>query len=161
MVPVDSVAIGKVEQWWAWTGPVRVLDGRWSGGVRKMVYKKLNQRWTFKNRKLSRCWVPVACLTWLILVGSALAAPASLNGQASKFALDAYCTEAKKELRPLAQGQISYESLAEMASKRAVIDHPDMYKTRTAWKSTIIAVLDQYGDEPVTQLCREEPGVNR
>lgn len=123
--------------------------------------KRINQSWSLRSRKLSRCLVPVASLTWIIWVGAAFAAPASLDGQASKFALDAYCTEAKKELRPLAQGQISYEIIAEMASQRAVTDHPDIYKTPIAWKSKIVAVLDQYGDEPLTQLCREDPGVNR
>jgi hypothetical protein len=125
-----------------------------------MADKKINQRRTFKNR-LSRCLVPVASLTWIILVGAAFSAPASLDEQTSKIALDAYCTEAKKELRPLAQGQISYEVIAEMASERAVTDHPDIYKTPKAWKSKIVGVLDQYGDEPVTQLGRENSGVNR
>ena len=122
-----------------------------------MADKKINQSWNLKHRRLSRCLVSVASLTWLLSAGAAFAAPASLDGQASKFALEAYCNEAKKELRTLAQGQISYEIIAEKASKRAVTDHPDIYKTPTDWKSKIVAVLDQYGDEPVTQLCREDP----
>jgi hypothetical protein len=118
--------------------------------------KKINQSWNLNHRKLWRCLVSVASLICILPVAEAFATPASLDAQASKFALEAYCTEAKKELKPLAQGQISYEIIAEKASKRAVTDHPDIYKTPTAWKSQIVAVLDQYGDEPVTQLCRED-----
>ena len=68
-----------------------------------MADKKINQRWTFKNR-LSRCLVPVASLIWIIWVRTAFAAPASLDEQASKIALDAYCTEAKKRIETTGAG---------------------------------------------------------
>jgi hypothetical protein len=61
-------------------------------------------------------------------------------------------------LRLLADGQLSYKIVAERASDRALMDHPGVYKNSTAWKTRIVAVLDQYGDEPTTQLCREDPG---
>jgi hypothetical protein len=122
----------------------------------------LNQSSPLRRRKLSRWVAGLASLTGMIWIGAGSALPAQPpDAQVNKLALDAYCAEAEKELTPLVQGQISYETIAEKASERAVTDHPDIYKTPTAWKTKIVAVLDQYGDEPTTQLCREEPGLNR
>src|SRR5271155_1719924 len=78
-------------------------------------------------------------------------------GQIDKFALTAYCAEAHEEQQPLQDGQVSYKSVADMASQRAESEHPDVYKDPNAWKAKIVALLDQYGDEPTSQLCQENP----
>ena len=79
-------------------------------------------------------------------------------GQIDKFALTAYCAEAQEEQQPLQNGQVSYKSIADLASKRALTEHPDVYQDPNAWKAKIVALLDQYGDEPTNQLCQENPG---
>ena len=79
------------------------------------------------------------------------------SGQIDKFALTAYCAEAHEEQQPLQDGQVSYKSVADLASKRAETEHPDVYKDPNAWKAKIVALLDQYGDEPTSQLCQENP----
>jgi hypothetical protein len=111
------------------------------------------------GRKQPRWRMIAASLTWILLVkaGSA-AAMQPRSEEVSKFALEAYCVEAKKETKPLAEGRISYQTVADLASERALKEHPDVRQNRTAWKTTIVAVLDQYGDEPTKQLCHEHPG---
>jgi hypothetical protein len=92
------------------------------------------------------------CAGW---TAAASAAPNHSAAQIDKFALRAYCAEAQQKLRLLADGQLSYKGVAELASDRALMDHPGVYKNSAAWKTRMVAVLDQYGDEPTTQLCRE------
>jgi hypothetical protein len=43
-----------------------------------------------------------------------------------------------------------------MASNRALIEHPNVYRDSDAWKEKIVALLDQDGDEP-SQLCNRKP----
>jgi hypothetical protein len=77
--------------------------------------------------------------------------------QINKFALSAYCIEAQKKSGLSTDGQVSYKRITELASYRALLDHPTIFNNPASWKTRIVAMLDQYGDEP-TQLCREEPG---
>jgi hypothetical protein len=100
----------------------------------------------------------LASVVWIAVSGATLAAASEpAHPQMSKLALDAYCTEAKEEQRPLAEGQISYKTIVEKAGERAVEEHPDVSSNPDAWKTKIVSVLDQFGDEPMTQLCRENP----
>jgi hypothetical protein len=97
-------------------------------------------------------------LMWIASGGAVSAAPVHpAQAQMSKLALDAYCAEAVKESQPFAAGQISYKTVVEKAGERAVEEHPEISKNPTAWKTKIVSVLDQFGDEPTTQLCREDP----
>ena len=146
-----------------WQEPVGLAESVHQRQLTEFEYvNRSSQSSPLRRRKLSRWLAVLASLTGMIWIGAGSAFSAQPpDEQVNKFALDAYCTEAEKELKPLAQGQISYETITEKASERAVTDHPDIYRTPTAWKTKIVAVLDQYGDEPTTQLCREDPGLNR
>jgi hypothetical protein len=79
---------------------------------------------------------------------------ASIN----KFALNAYCSEAKSKSALLAAGNVSYERVADLASDRALVQHPNVYRDPSEWKAKIVALLDQYGDDPISELCTENPG---
>jgi hypothetical protein len=101
-----------------------------------------------------------AALAGLLLVslgGAAWAAPPSPS-TINKLALNAYCSEAQNESASLQEGRVSYKQVAALASNRALIEHPDVYRDSFAWKAKIVALLDQYGDEPTSQLCNEKPG---
>jgi hypothetical protein len=39
--------------------------------------------------------------------------------------------------------------VADLASDRALADHPNVYPNPAPWKAKIVALLDQYGDEPL------------
>lgn len=99
-------------------------------------------------------------LAGLLLVGLPTAVPAEPASQSTvnKFALNAYCDEAQNKSKPLADGTISYKRIAELASRRALAEHPNVYSDSFAWKAKIVALLNQYGDEPLGQLCTENPG---
>ena len=49
-------------------------------------------------------------------------------------------------------------ALPELASNRALADHPGVYSDSSAWEYIISGLLDQYGDEPTSQLCAENLG---
>jgi hypothetical protein len=76
----------------------------------------------------------------------------------NKLALNAYCSEAHSQATSLAEGSISYKQVADLASKRALAEHPSVYPDPAPWKTKIIALLDQYGDEPMGEFCSENPG---
>jgi hypothetical protein len=94
----------------------------------------------------------------LITVTAAASSGPGDQGVINKFALNAYCSEAQSEATSLSDGRLSYKGVVEMASNRALIEHPNVYRDRSAWKTRIVAMLDQYGDEPTNQLCTENPG---
>jgi hypothetical protein len=71
----------------------------------------------------------------------------------NKLALKAYCSEAKIESSELENGSVSYKHVVELASNRALIEHPNVYRDSYAWKTKIAALLDQDGDAP-SQLCK-------
>jgi hypothetical protein len=50
-------------------------------------------------------------------------------------------------------GSVSYKHVVELASNRALIEHPNVYRDSYAWKAKIAALLDQDDDEP-SQLCK-------
>jgi hypothetical protein len=109
-----------------------------------------------------------AVLASLLLVRLPTAVPAEPASQSTvyKLALNAYCDEARNKSKPLADGTISYKRIAELASRRALAEHPKVYSDSFAkvysdsfaWKAKIVALLNQYGDEPLGQLCTENPG---
>ena len=103
-----------------------------------------------------------AVLAGVLLVGLPAAVPAEPSGQSgvNKFALNAYCDEARNKSDPLADGIISYKRIVELASRRALAEHPNVYSDSSAWKAKIVALLNQYGDEPLGQLCTENPRVH-
>ena len=76
---------------------------------------------------------------------------------ANRLALKAYCSEAHDESALLANGSTSYEDVIRRASARAMLDYPNVCPDKSAWKMRIGAILDQYGDEPLPELCREDP----
>jgi hypothetical protein len=96
----------------------------------------------------------------LLTIAAAAAAATAPGNQAviNKFALNAYCSEAQSKSASLANGSVSYKRVADLASNRALVEHPDIYPDSSAWKNAIVALLDQYGDEPTSQLCSENPG---
>jgi ABC-type phosphate transport system substrate-binding protein len=76
---------------------------------------------------------------------------------ANKLALRAYCSEAYSESVSLANGSTSYKRVANRASERAMEEYPNVCPDISAWKTRITAVLDQYGDEGLPELCNENP----
>src|SRR5262249_52952666 len=117
----------------------------------------------FGSRALQyRACLRSAVLAGLLLVGLPTAVPAEPASQSTvnKFALNAYCDEARNKSEPLADGTISYKRIAELASRRALAEHPNVYSDSFAWKAKIVALLNQYGDEPLGQLCTENPGAH-
>jgi hypothetical protein len=104
-----------------------------------------------------RWWWKAALAVSLLIAGPAAAAnvpKASVN----KFALNAYCSEAHHKAASLADGSISYKQVADLASERALAEHPNVYPDTAPWKTKIVALLDQYGDEPMSEFCSENPG---
>jgi hypothetical protein len=105
-------------------------------------------------------WCPRSVLAGALLIALpavGLAAPPSTS-TINKLALNAYCSEAQSKSPSMADGSVSYKQVAELASNRALIEHPNVYRDSFAWKAKIVALLDQYGDEPIGQLCNEKPG---
>jgi hypothetical protein len=124
-------------------------------------------------REKAECCYKAALMLWratplyLLIVFSTLssagwtatasAAPNQSAAQINKFALSAYCIETREKSRlAAADGQVPYKRITELASDRALLDHPGIFKDSASWKIRIVAMLDQYGDEPA-QLCKEGP----
>ena len=106
-------------------------------------------------------WCRNSLLAGALLVALPVAAVSAEPASAStinKLALNSYCVEAQSKSRSLADGKISYKHIADLASDRALVEHPNIYRDSFAWKAKIVALLDQYGDEPIGQLCNENPG---
>src|SRR5580700_11812981 len=55
----------------------------------------------------------------------------------NKIAIDAYCSEAQSKAALLADGSVSYKHVADLASKRALVEHPSVYRDSSAWKVKI------------------------
>jgi hypothetical protein len=105
-------------------------------------------------------WCRRSVLAGALLVAvpaAASAAPLSPS-TINKLALNSYCAEAQSESSSLADRKVSYKRIAELASNRALAEHPNVYSDSYAWKAKIVALLDEYGDEPIGQLCNENPG---
>ena len=130
-----------------------------SDEVRKMRNNKNQRKSYFPLAQLRRCCWKAAFAGSLLITTTAAAssAPAS-QALVNKFALDAYCSEAQSKSTSLADGNLSYKGVAELASNRALLEHPSIYRDSAGWKFRIVAILDQYGDEPTSQLCNEKPG---
>jgi hypothetical protein len=84
------------------------------------------------------------------------ATPPANQAMIKQFALGAYCAEAQSNSTAMANGTISYKRVADLASDLALADHPGIYSDSSAWKYTISELLDEYGDEPTSQLCSEK-----
>lgn len=93
-----------------------------------------------------------------LLIASPAAAANVPQAAVNKFALNAYCSEAHHKAASLANGSISYIQVADLASERALAEHPNVYPDPAPWKTKIVALLDQFGDEPMSELCSEHPG---
>ncbi len=78
---------------------------------------------------------------------------------ANKLALKAYCSEAYSDSALLANGSTSYKEVANHAAARAMAEYPHLCPDESAWKARITAMLDQYGDEALPDLCNEDPDV--
>jgi hypothetical protein len=120
---------------------------------------KTNQRKSHSSlTQLSR-WRSRVALAGSMLIAMPAAASNALGGQTSinKIAIEAYCSEAQSKSALLAEGRVSYKHVAELASERALVEHPSVYRDSSAWKVKIVALLDQYGDEPTSELCSESP----
>lgn len=114
-------------------------------------------RVSFDN--FSRWWrSPALAGALLIALPAAVSAASPTTSTINKLALNSYCAEAQSKSRSLEDGSLSYKKVAELASNRALIEHPNVYRDSFAWKARIVALLDQYGDEPIGQLCNENPG---
>jgi hypothetical protein len=109
--------------------------------------------------KLTRCLVQLI-LGFIVAAFSVRVSAATLNVSyvsANRLALKAYCSEAHDESASLANGSTSYENVIRRASARAMLNYPNVCPDISAWKMKISAILDQYGDEPLPELCREDP----
>ncbi len=107
--------------------------------------------------------LPILALLLIALSVTTSAAPARASDSGSEkrgiedMALSAYCHEADMHETPLKRGEMSYKTVAMLASNRAMIEHPDVYKDPKHWLTKVIDVLDKYGDEPTSELCDEHP----
>lgn len=110
------------------------------------------------NKVSQSLQMPAIAIVLLIALPAAAAAQAPNGAAVNKLALNAYCTVAQKESSSLADGKVSYKQVADAASTQALAEHPNVYRDSFAWKAKIVALLDQYGDEPIGQLCSEDPG---
>jgi hypothetical protein len=104
-----------------------------------------------------RLWWKAAFAGSLLIACPAAAATVP-QASVNKFALNAYCSEAHHKAASLANGSISYIQVADLASERALAEHPNVYPDPAPWKTKIVALLDQYGDEPISEFCSENPG---
>jgi len=121
-----------------------------------------------KHTYQSYCLVERCCRTrWfanvvgsLMITARAMAAtpPPANQAVVKQLALSAYCSEAHSKSISMANGSTSYKRIAELASNRALADHPGIYSDSSAWEYIISGLLDQYGDEPTSQLCAEKLG---
>jgi hypothetical protein len=110
------------------------------------------------KRKQLRLWWSAAFAASLLIALPASAASNAPGEQAliNKFALNAYCSEAQSNSALLADGSISYKQVADLASKLALAEHPNVYRDSAGWKAKIVALLDQYGDDPMIELCTDD-----
>jgi hypothetical protein len=117
---------------------------------------------TPKNRRESKFSFRNARFGWrsssftaalLFVFAGAASAELPNSSTINKLALNAYCSQAKTESKSLDNGIVSYKQVAGLASNRALTEHPNIYRDSYAWKAKIVALLDQYGDEPISELC--------
>jgi hypothetical protein len=82
------------------------------------------------KRKPLRLWWSAAFAASLLIALPASAASNAPGDQAliNRFALNAYCSEAQSKSALLADGSISYKEVADFASKRALVEHPNVYR---------------------------------
>jgi hypothetical protein len=112
------------------------------------------------SNALFRQWWWKAVFAGSLLVACPAAAANVPQVSVNKLALKAYCSEAHQKAALLDDGSISYKQVADLASDQALAEHPNVYSDPAAWKTRIVALLDQYGDEPMSELCSENPGPN-
>jgi hypothetical protein len=112
------------------------------------------------SHALFRQWWWKTVFAGSLLIACLAAAANVPHASVNKLALKAYCSEAHQKAALLADGSISYKQVADLASDRALAEHPNVYPDPAAWKTKIVALLDQYGDEPMNELCSEKPGPN-
>jgi hypothetical protein len=103
-----------------------------------------------------------------VFVGSLLiAVPAAASNEhgrlasINKIAVNAYCAEAQSKSSSLANGSISYKHVLDLASERAFSEHPNVYRAPFVWKAKLSVLLDEYGDDPTSQLCSDNPDPGR
>jgi hypothetical protein len=116
-----------------------------------------------KNQRESKVAFDSVRFGWLssilaavLLFAFANAASAELPNYSTINKLVQNCSQAKIDSSELRDGSISYKDVVEMASNRALIEHPNVYRDSDAWKEKIVALLDQDGDE-LSQLCNRKP----
>jgi len=121
--------------------------------------KSTNHRKSHFSLAQLRRWGRSAVFAGSLLLAIPAAASNAPGGRTSinKIAINAYCSEAQSKSTLLADGSISYKRVIDLASERALVEHPNVYRDSFAWKVKIVAMLDQYGDEPMEELCTESP----
>jgi hypothetical protein len=113
-----------------------------------------------RSKASFRQWWWQAVFAGSLLIAYPATAANVPQASVNKLALKAYCSEAQQKAALLANGSISYKQVADLASDRALLEHPNVYSGSAAWQTRIVAFLDQYGDEPMSELCSEDPGAN-
>jgi hypothetical protein len=128
------------------------------GEVRTMRTPENRYQSIFSFRGARFGWRSASVTAALLLVFAGAASAELPNSSTiNKLALSAYCSQAKTESKSLNEGIVSYKQVAGSASHRALTEHPDVYRDSYAWKAKIVALLDQYGDEPTSELCDGKP----
>jgi hypothetical protein len=118
--------------------------------------RKLRKKAQQSNECLVQ-WLITPIVFCALVVTIPAAASSVSDVSANKLALKAYCSEAHNESAVLANGSASYRDVIKRASARAMIEYPDVCPDMTAWEAKIGAILDQYGDEALPELCGEDP----
>jgi hypothetical protein len=106
-------------------------------------------------------WRAVFAGSLLIAVPAAASNEHDRLGSINKIAVNAYCAEAQSKSSSLANGSISYKHVLDLASERAFSEHPNIYRSSLDWKTRLSVLLDQYGDDPASQLCSDNPDPGR
>jgi hypothetical protein len=114
-----------------------------------------------RSGSVSRRWCWKAALTCSLIIASPVLAANVPQASVDKIALNAHCSEAHQNAVLISDGNISYKQVADMASERSFVEHPTVYSGPAAWKTKIASLLDQYGDEPLSELCNENPSIER
>jgi hypothetical protein len=117
---------------------------------------KHNQSYCVVKRCCRAGWYASVVGSLMIPAIAMAATPSASQAVVKQLALNAYCSEAQSKSTSMANGSTSYKRIAELASNRALADHPGIYSDSSAWEYIINGLLDQYGDEPTSELCAEK-----
>jgi hypothetical protein len=123
----------------------------------KVAFDNFRFKWMSSSLAAALLFVFAAATSaeLLFAFADATSAESANSSTIDKLARKAYCSEARIKSTELESRSISYKHVVELASIRALFEHPNVYPDSYAWKAKILALLDQDGDDP-SQLCNRK-----